>query len=62
MKPLKLHCKKCKCEINGAHYNTPIGRYCIACWEGVPLRERKRLQKEHLNRMMNAGGGFLNNS
>lgn len=59
MEQPKTYCKECKCEINGAHYNTPIGRYCIACWEGVPLRKRKRLQKEHLNRMTNAGGASL---
>ena len=45
--------------VDNKHYNTPIGRYCIACWKRVPLRERKRLQKEHLNRMINAGGGIL---
>lgn len=56
MEKPKPCCIKCKCEINGAHYNTPIGRYCIACWERVPLCERKRLQKEYLNRMMNQGG------
>lgn len=57
MEPPKIHCIKCKCEINGAHYNTPLGRFCIACWKRVPLRQRRQLQKEYLERMTNAGGG-----
>lgn len=54
-KPL---CSKCGCVIEGAHYNTPIGCYCITCWKQVPVSKRRELQREYEEQLMNSGSLF----
>lgn len=44
----KICCVKCKRAITGAHYNTPIGKYCIQCWDKVSQRTKARLERQAL--------------
>lgn len=58
MEQSKLRCIKCKCEISGAHYNTPAGRYCIQCWGKVSPRKKKLMEKLAIERLANMGKLF----
>ena len=51
MEQPKLRCIKCKCEISGAHYNTPAGRYCVKCWDKVPARKKKMMEQVMKNQL-----------
>lgn len=46
MEQAELRCIKCKCEIHGAHYNTPDGRYCVKCWDNVPKIKKQKLEQQ----------------
>ena len=58
MEQPKLRCIKCHCEISGAHYNTPAGRYCVKCWAKVSPRKKELMQKLAMERLMSAGNLF----
>lgn len=58
MEQPKIRCVKCRCEISGAHYNTPIGRYCIKCWEKVPARKKKMMEQLAMERLTDSGRFF----
>lgn len=58
MEQPKLRCIKCGCEINGAHYNTPAGRYCFKCWDKVPARKKKMMERLAMERFAGVGRLF----
>ena len=58
MEQPKIRCIKCRCEIGGAHYNTPAGRYCFKCWDKVPARKKKMMERLAMERFANLGRLF----
>lgn len=40
-----MKCTKCNKEIKGGCYNPPSGVQCPECWEKVPAKKKKEMEK-----------------